>query len=172
MPDRVSVEIIAAKIIQIRGKRVMLDGELAKLYGVTTKYLTRQVRRNIERFPVDFMFQLTKKEYKTILRCQFGALEKGKYSKYLPYAFTEQGIAMLSSVLNSDRAVKVNIQIMRAFIKLKELFLTHKGLAIKLRALEKKYANHDKKIKYIFEAIRQLLLPPPEEKRKIVGFHP
>jgi len=112
----VSVEIIASKIFEIRAKKVMLDSDLAKLYGVQTRHLTRQVRRNIKRFPTDFMIQLTRKEYRQLLRCQIGTLEKGQFSKYLPYAFTEQGVAMLSSVLNSARAIRVNIQIMRAFV--------------------------------------------------------
>jgi len=105
MPDAISMAVIASKILAVRGKRVMLDGDLAKLYGVETKYLNRQVRRNIGRFPSDFMIQLTRKEYQDILRCQIGTLEIGKYSKYLPCVFTEQGVAMLSSVLNSEQAI-------------------------------------------------------------------
>ena len=109
MSKSIAVEVIATRILEIRGKKVMLDRDLAKLYGVETKHLTRQVRRNIKRFPGDFMIQLTRREYQGVLRCQFGTLEKGKYSKYLPYAFTEQGVAMLSSVLNIERAIQVNI---------------------------------------------------------------
>jgi phage regulator Rha-like protein len=169
MSKSIAVEVIATRILEIRGKKVMLDRDLAKLYGVETKHLTRQVRRNIKRFPGDFMIQLTRREYQGVLRCQFGTLEKGKYSKYLPYAFTEQGVAMLSSVLNSERAIQVNILIMRAFTKLREILLTHKELAVKIDALEKKYAEHDETIKGIFEAIRQLLEPPVKEKR-IIGF--
>jgi len=105
-----------------------------------------------------------------ILGCQFGTLEKGKYSKYLPYAFTEQGVAMLSSVLNSERAIQVNILIMRAFTKLREILLTHKKLAAKVEALERKYADHDETIKAIFEAIKKLLEPPPIKEKKIIGF--
>jgi hypothetical protein len=112
MMNEISVAVIASKILTIRGKRVMLDSDLAKLYGVETKHLNRQVRRNIRRFPSDFMIQLTRKEYQEILRCQFGTLGTGKYSKYLPCVFTEQGVAMLSSVLNSERAILVNIQIL------------------------------------------------------------
>ena len=168
MSKPVSVEIIATKIFDIRSKKVMLDHDLAKLYGVETSYLTRQVRRNIERFPEDFMYQLTRQEVRN-LKCHFGTSSWGGIRK-LPYVFTEQGVAMLSSVLNSRRAIQVNIQIMRAFIKLKELLLTHKELAIKLEALEEKYAEHDERIKDIFEAIRQLLTPPPEKQRKIIGF--
>ena len=168
MANIVSVEVVATKIFEIRGKKVMFDHDLAKLYGVETRYLTRQVRRNIERFPDDFMYQLTIQEVMN-LKCQNGTSRWGGIRKP-PYVFTEQGVAMLSSVLNSKRAIKVNIQIMRAFIKLKELLLTHKELAIKLEALEKKYTEHDRKIKDIFEAIRQLLTPPAEPKKK-TGFH-
>ena len=168
MANIVSVEVIATKIFEIRGKKVMFDHDLAKLYGVETRYLTRQVRRNIERFPDDFMYQLTIQDVMN-LKCHFGTSRWGGIRKP-PYVFTEQGVAMLSSVLNSKRAIKVNIQIMRAFIKLKELLLTHKELAIKIEALEKKYSEHDGKIKDIFEAIRQLLTPPAEPKKKI-GFH-
>ena len=168
MANIVSVEVVATKIFEIRGKKVMFDHDLAKLYGVETRYLTRQVRRNIERFPDDFMYQLTIREVMN-LKCQNGTSRWGGIRKP-PYVFTEQGVAMLSSVLNSKRAIKVNIQIMRAFIKLKELLLTHKELAIKLEALEKKHTEHDRKIKDIFEAIRQLLTPPAEPKKKI-GFH-
>ncbi len=168
MSNIVSVEIIATKILEIRGKKVMLDRDLARLYGVATKNLNKAVKRNLERFPEDFMYQLTKEEV-TNLRFQFGTSSWGGI-RYLPCVFTEQGVAMLSSVLNSKRAIKVNIQIMRAFVKLKELLLTHKDLAIKLEALERKYANHDEKIQKIFEAIRQLMIPTEEPKRRI-GFH-
>ncbi len=171
MSKAIAVELIAAKIIEIRGRRVMLDSDLAKLYGVETKHLTRQVRRNIRRFPIDFMIQLTRREYQEVLRRQIGTLEKGKFSKYLPYAFSEQGVAMLSSVLNSERAIQVNILIMRAFTKLREILLTHKELAVKIEALEKKYTEHDKTIKSIFDAIRQLLDPSPVKEKKIIGFH-
>jgi phage regulator Rha-like protein len=169
MSNKISVEIIATKVLEIRGKKVMIDRELAKLYGVETKQLVRQVRRNIERFPEDFMYQLTREEVIN-LRCQFGTSGWGG-RRYLPYVFTQEGVAMLSSVLNSKRAIRVNIQIMRAFVKLKELLLTHKDLAIKLEALERKYVNHDKKIRAIFEAIKQLLEPKPVEQKRRIGFH-
>jgi hypothetical protein len=168
MGNIVSVELISTKILEIRGKKVMLDRELAKLYGVQAKVLNQAVKRNSKRFPEDFMYQLTKEETKN-LKSQIVTSSWGGARK-LPYAFTEQGVAMLSSVLNSERAIQVNILIMRAFTKLKELLLTHKELALKLETLEKKYANHDEKIKVIFEAIKQLLQPPAEEKRRI-GFH-
>jgi hypothetical protein len=147
----------------------MLDKDMSGLYGIGTRNLNKAVKRNPDRFPEDFMFQLTKEEFENLM-FHFGTSSWGGTRK-LPYAFTEQGVAMLSSVLNSKRAIAVNIQIMRAFIKLKEVLLTHKELAVKLEALEKKYANHDKKIKYIFEAIKQLLEPPKVEERKIIGFH-
>ena len=143
---------------------------MAKLYHVQTKHLTRQVRRNIKRFPSDFLIQLTRREYNEILRCQIGALEKGKYSKYLPYAFTEQGVAMLSSVLNSDRAVKVNIQIMRAFVQLRQMLLTNVDLRRKIEDMERKY---DKQFAIVFEAIKKLLEPPPhpEKPKGRIGFY-
>ena len=169
MSKIIAVELIAAKILFIRSKRVMLDKDLAQLYEVETKQLVRQVKRNIDRFPEDFMYQLTKEEVIN-LRCQIGTSSWGGI-RYLPYVFTEQGVAMLSSVLHSKRAIQVNIQIMRAFIKLRELILSRKDLAMKLEALEKKYANHDKKIQDIFEAIRQLLQPLPVDKKRKIGFH-
>lgn len=170
MSKAIAVEVIATRILKIRGKKVMLDRDLAGLYGVETKHLTRQVRRNIGRFPDDFMIQLTRREYQEVLRRQIGTLERGKYSKYLPFAFTEQGVAMLSSVINSERAVQVNILIMRAFVRLREIFLTHKELAVKIEALEKKYSEHDESIQSIFNAIKQLLEPQLAKKRRIIGF--
>ena len=143
----------------------MLDSDLADLYQVEVKQIKRQVRRNIDRFPEDFMFGLSKQEYDS-LRRQFGTLKRGEHSKYLPYAFTEQGVAMLSTVLKSKRAVRVNIEIMRAFVRLRALLATHKDLARKLEALERKY---DSQFKIVFDAIRQLMTPPEPKKRKI-GF--
>ena len=166
MSKSIAVEIMATRIFEIRGKKVMLDRDLAELYDVETKHLTRQVRRNIKRFPPDFMIQLTREDYRELLRRQFGALEMGKYSKYLPCAFTEQGIAMLSSVLNSDRAVQVNIQIMRAFVQIRKMLLTNSDLRRKIEEMEKKY---DKKFVIVFEAIRQLLQPPKQT--RAIGFH-
>ncbi len=168
MSDLFSVEVIATKILEIRGKKVMLDNDLAYLYGVATKVLIQAVKRNISRFPDDFMYQLTKQEVAN-LRSQFVTSSWGG-RRYLPFVFTQEGVAMLSSVLNSKRAIKVNIQIMRAFVKLKELLLTHRELGVRIEALERKYANHDENIKKIFEAIRQLMIPPEEPKRRI-GFH-
>jgi hypothetical protein len=147
----------------------MLDSHLAFLYGVPTKRLNEQVRRNISRFPDDFMFQLTDDEYE-LLRSQNATSKSGSGGRrYLPLAFTEQGVAMLSTVLNSERAIQVNIAIMRAFVKLREMLSTHKDLALKLEELERKFEFHDKQIKSIFEAIRQLMLPPEKPKQPI-GF--
>lgn len=164
----IPVERIEQSILAIRGHKVMLDGDLAQLYGVTTKRLNEQVRRNSERFPADFMIQLSKEEYEN-LRSQFAtsSLKHGG-RRTLPYAFTEQGVAMLSSVLNSQRAIDVNIAIMRTFVKLRELLLSHKDLARKLEAMEKKY---DSQFKIVFDAIRQLTQPPetPVKKGRI-GF--
>ena len=165
MKELMPVEIIERKIYLLRGHKVLLDSDLAELYGVEVKQLKRQVRRNIKRFPEDFMFQLQKEEYE-FLRSHFGTLKRGEHAKYFPYAFTEQGVAMLSSVLNSDRAIEVNIQIMRAFVKLREMLSTHKDLARKLADMEKKY---DSQFKVVFDAIRQLMTPP-ETKKKPIGF--
>ena len=158
---------IENKIYLIRGKRVMLDKDLAELYGVKTKALNQAVKRNIERFPEYFMFQLTKEESE-ISRSQFVTLKHGQNIKYSPYAFTEQGVAMLSSVLNSKKAIHVNIQI--TFTKLREMIVNHKELAEKLKQLESKVEKHDSEIQSIFNAIRQLMMPPEKPKRKI-GFY-
>jgi len=169
MANRILTELILSKILVVRGKRVMMDRDLAGLYGVPTKVLNQAVKRNIERFPEDFMFQLSRQEKEQVVTiCDH--LKVLRFSPQLPYAFTQEGVAMLSSVLNSDRAIKVNIQIMRTFVKLRELLLTHKELALKIEELEKKYSEHDEKIKDIFEAIRQLLMPPKAEEKKIIGF--
>lgn len=159
--------LIESKILLIRGKKAMLDKDLSVLYGVETKMLNRAVKRNIERFPDDFMFQLTKEEYTELLRCQFGTLKRGQHSKYLPYAFTENGVAMLSSVLNSKRAIQVNIQIMRTFTKIREMLATHKELRRKIEEIEKKY---DHQFKVVFDVIKQLMTPPEKSKKRI-GFY-
>ena len=166
----IPVELIEKKIYLIRGLKVMLDSDLAKLYGVSVKVLNQGVKRNISRFPEDFMFQLTKEEYDS-LRSQIVTLKtgRGKHRKYLPYVFTEQGVAMLSSVLHSERAIQVNIAIMRAFVKLRQILSTHKEIAYKLTELERKVEKHDKEIKAIFDAIRQLMRPPEKPQRRI-GF--
>ena len=162
-----AVETIMGNILVIHGHRVLLDSDLASLYQVETKALTRAVRRNARRFPEDFMFQLSAEEAGS-LRSQSGAFKtgRGKHRKYAPYVFTEQGVAMLSSVLNSDRAVQVNIEIMRAFVRLRESVSKHKDLAGKLAELEDRY---DRQFKVVFDAIRGLMMPP-EPKRRGIGF--
>ena len=155
----IPVERIERLILLIRGQKVILDKELAKLYGVTTSNLNKAVKRNIDRFPADFMFQLTSDEYRS-LRFQFGILKRGSHSKYLPYVFTEQGVAMLSSVLHSKRAVQVNIEIVRSFVKLRRLLKSHADLELKLAAIERKY---DSQFRVVFEAIRQLMATPEDE---------
>lgn len=158
----------------IRGQKVLLDRDLALLYGVTTSNLNKAVRRNIHRFPLDFMFELSREESNS-LRFQIGTLKRGQHSKYLPRAFTEQGVAMLSSVLNSPRAIQVNIAIMRVFVRLRETLSLHKELAQKLEELEKKFEGQDENIRTLFDAIRQLTEPPEEglvsTKEKEMGFH-
>jgi len=156
----IAVEVVATKILLVRGRKVMLDRDLASLYGVGTRDLNKAVKRNLQRFPKDFMFQLTKQETENLM-FQFGTSSWGGLRK-LPYVFTEQGVAMLSSVLKSKRAIWVNIAIMRAFVKLREILLTHKELAEKLEELERKYQLHETDIQVIFEAIKKLLEPPPE----------
>jgi hypothetical protein len=161
----IPVERIEQSILLIRNQKVILDADLAALYGVETKYLVRAVKRNIGRFPSDFMFQLNKEEFKS-LRFHFGTSSQWGGRRYPPYAFTEQGVAMLSSVLNSPRAILVNIEIMRAFVRLRQILASHVALARKLDALEKKY---DAQFKAVFDAIRQLMLPPAP-KRRAIGF--
>lgn len=148
----------------------MLDEDLAKLYGVTTKRLNEQVKRNKHRFPKDFMFQLTYQEV-TSLRSQFATLEKGrgKHRKYLPYAFTEHGTIMLATILNSQIAIKASLHVVRAFVKMRELFNQQTTLAHKLSQLEGRVSHHDKNIQAIIEAIRGLMEPPKSKKRQI-GF--
>jgi len=154
----------------MRGHRVMLDRDLAALYGVTTSNLNKAVKRNLARFPDDFMFQITVEEAQS-LRFHSGTLKRGQHYKYLPYAFTEQGVAMLSGILRSKRAVQVNIAIMRAFIKLREILGANLELARKFGELEARVDGHDEQIAEIIEAIRQLMSPPPEDPKKEIGFH-
>ena len=182
-------ENIAQLVLFIRGEKVILDRDLASLYGVTTKALNQGVRRNAARFPADFIFQLTKEEYEASrsqfvtlssrspapsklgaasLRSQFVTLKRGQHLKYLPYVFTEQGVAMLSSVLRSPRAVEVNIAIMRTFVQLRRLMETNRDLAHKIDALEKKY---DEQFAVVFAAIKELIASPAPV-RKQIGFHP
>ncbi len=168
MRDLIPQEVIENKIYPIKGRKVMLDRDLAKLYGVKTFNLNKAVNRNLDRFPENFMFQLSKEEAKDLI-FQFGISSWGGVRK-LPYVFTEQGVAMLSSVLRSKRAIQVNIAIMRTFVKLKAILSTHKELAHKLNELERKIEKHDVEIQSVFEAIRQLMAPPPEKPRRMIGF--
>lgn len=164
----VPVERIERSIFLIRGHKILLDSDLADLYDVETKYLIQAVKRNIERFPPDFMFQLTHDEFDA-MRSQI-VTSKGKGGRrYLPYAFTEQGVAMLSSVLRSKRAIQVNIAIMRVFVRLRELMLSHRELAHRLAELEHHVKYHDKQIQSIFDAIHRLVSIPIKPKKKI-GF--
>lgn len=170
MKSLIPADILERKIVFIRGHKVMLDRDLSVLYGVETRDLNKAVSRNLERFPDDFMFRLNKKEFENLM-FQFGTSSWGGTRK-LPCAFTEHGILMLSSVLKSRRAVQVNIQIMRAFVKLRELLNTHKDLARKLDELEKKY---DAQFKSVFDAIKMLMTPPPDTAtgpKTIPGFKP
>jgi hypothetical protein len=163
------MERIERAIVVVRGHKVMLDSDLAALFEVETKALNRAVKRNLDRFPEDFMFQLTQEEHES-LRCHFGTLNtgRGQHRKYLPYAFTEQGVAMLSSVLSSPRAAQVNVEIMRTFVRLRRILSTHEDLARKLDALERKY---DAQFRSVFDAIRKLMAPPAPPKRRPIGFH-
>ncbi len=165
----ISTEVIENKIYLIRGQKVMLDFNIAELYSIPTKRLKEQVRRNRKRFPEDFMFELTADEFSQ-LRSQIATSKTRRGgTRYKPFAFTEQGVAMLSSVLNSEQAIQVNIAIMRTFVKLRNLLTTHEDLKKKLNALERKYEKHDQQIKLVFDAIRELMEPPEKPKREI-GF--
>ena len=167
MPNLISVGVITAKIFEVKGKKVMLDSDLAGLYGVSTKVLLQAVKRNINRFPQDFMYQLAPEDVRNLRSQSVTSRWGGR--RYLPYVFTQEGVAMLSSVLNSERAVKVNIAIMRAFVKLRSILSGNKEFAYKLKELEKRIEEHDIDIKDIFEAIRQLM-GVPDANRKITGF--
>ena len=165
-------EVIMSKIYLIRGQKVMLDKNLAELYGVETKQLKRAVRRHFDRFPSDFMFELTQDEL-TVLRSQFGTSSWGGI-RYTPMVFTEQGVAMLSSVLNSERAILVNIQIIRIFTSMREMLLAHKDIIQKLKLIEQTVSDHDDKIRLIFEYLKQLEQTKEEKldfkNRRPVGF--
>lgn len=166
MKSLIPVEFIEKKILLIRGQKVMLDADLSDLYGVETKRLNEQVRRNIKRFPEDFMFQLSAQEkMEVVANCDH--LSKLKFSPNLPYAFTEHGAIMVASVLNTPLTVDVSVQVVRAFVKLREMISTHKDLAKKLEDLEKKY---DSQFKLVFDAIRQLMAPPEPKKKRAIGF--
>lgn len=161
-------EVVMNKIIMIRNQKVMIDSDLAELYGVTTKQLNQQVKRNSKRFPDDFMFQLSEEEKNEVVtNCDH--LKKLKFSPNLPFAFTEHGAVMLASVLNSERAIESNIQIIRVFTKMRELLLTHKDILLQLEKMEKKLTGHDEDIALIFEYLKKLLNPPQTPRNK-VGF--
>ena len=162
-------EVVISKIYLIRNHKVMLDIDLAELYQVETGRLNEQVKRNMDRFPKDFMFQLTKEEWESLCS-QIAISKKGRGGRrYAPFAFTEYGVLMLSSVLNSDRAIQVNIQIMRIYTKLKEMLMDHKDILLKLEKLEKKVTKHDDNFKVVFTYLKELLNPNTEPLRKI-GF--
>lgn len=165
-----TVAQIESKMFMIRGQKVMLSHHLAELYEVEPRILNQAVKRNLERFPEDFMFQLSEEE-DALLRSQTVTLKtgRGQHAKYLPYAFTEQGVAMLSSVLRSERAIQVNIEIVRAFVRLRQMLSSNAELERKLTALEKKY---DVRFKAVFEAIHELMSPPENKKKRPIGFAP
>lgn len=163
-------ELVMNKIYFIRGHKVMIDSDLAELYSVDNKLMKRQVRRNIDRFPSDFMFELTKKEYDS-LRSQIGTLKRGGHSKYLPYVFTEHGVLMLSSVLNSKKAIQVNIQIMRIFTRIRLMLTENTDLRLAMEKLEKKTDNNTKNIELVFQYFEELSNNKEKVKpRKKVGF--
>ena len=161
-------EVVINKIFIVREKKVMIDTDLAELYGVPTKRLNEQVKRNMKRFPEDFMFQLSQEEKQSLIE-NVQHLNRLKYSPNLPFVFTEHGVVMLASVLNSERAIEVNVQIVRIFTRLRELVLTHKDILLKLEQIERKAVKQDDDIKLIFEYLRELLNPPSQPMRKI-GF--
>jgi hypothetical protein len=165
----IPVERIERSILLIRGQKVMLDTDLAELYGVTTKRLNEQVKRNLARFPEDFMFQLTESEAE-FLRSQIATSKKGRGGRrYAPYVFTEHGAIMMASVLNTPRAIEASVFVVRAFVRLREMLATHRELAHKLTELERKLAGHDTAIRSLVDTIRQLMTPQ-ESKRRPIGF--
>ena len=163
-------EVIEQRIFLIRGQKVMVDRDLAELYGVQTKHLNRQVRRNRERFPQEFMFQLNRKEKKELVT-NWHRFRSMKHASSLPFAFTENGVAMLATVLNSERAIKISIYIIKAFVKLRQWARTHKELAHQIDELEHRVEGHDKEIQAIFTTIHRLMVESKKPKRRI-GFHP
>lgn len=165
----ITIEGLAQRILLIRDQKVMLDADLAELYGVPTKRFNEQVKRNIDRFPADFMFQLTDEEHE-VLRSQFATSNTGRGGRrYAPYAFTEHGAIMAATILNSPKAIEMSVFIVRAFVQLREMLSSHKELAAKLEALEQKVGSHDQAIAGLIDAIRQLMAPPATMKRPI-GF--
>jgi len=166
----ISTANIASKILLIRGQKVMLDADLAELYGVETGALNRAIKRNSERFPEDFMLQLTAKEFAD-LKCQIGISSRGG-RRYLPYVFTEHGTIMAASVINSPRAIEISVHVVRAFVRLRELVSTHKELSHKLDELERKVSSHDQAIAGLINSIRQLMSPTEPKKKRAIGFAP
>jgi phage regulator Rha-like protein len=167
----VADEVIMNKIYVIRGQKVMIDRDLAELYEVETKRLKEAVRRNASRFPKDFMFEMNKKEFENWRTQNATSKEDKQGLRYAPFCFTEQGVTMLSCILNSDRAIEVNIQIIRIFTKMKEMLLTHKDILLQLHKIEKKLTAHDEDIQLIFQYLKKLL-NPPQEPRQRIGFKP
>jgi len=167
----ISRESVEQRIFLIRGQKIILDADLAQLYSVTTKRLNEQVKRNRNRFPDDFMFRLSSEEGKSILalRSQIATLKRGHHLKYAPYAFTEHGALMVANVLNSPVAVRASIQVVRAFVRLRDIMATHKDLVRKLEQMEQKY---DRKFKVVFDAIRELMVPPIPSSKRRIGFNP
>ena len=166
----ITEKVIESKIYFIRGQKVMIDSDLAEMYGVETRRLKEQVKRNRDRFPEDFMFELTAKEAEDFSRSQFAILKRGYNIKYLPYVFTEHGVLMLSSILRSKQATDVNIRIMRVYSKMKELLMLNKDILLKLEKLERSSDKHDKDIQIIFSYIKKLIEQPVKEKTTRIGF--
>ena len=169
MNEMMPLEKIESRIYMIRGKKVMLDCDLAEMYGVDTRNLKRQVRRNPDRFPSDFMFILNEKEIGDLV-CHFGTPMRSRFGGAQPFAFTEHGILMLSSVLNSKRAIEINIKIMRVFNKIREFALSHRSLADRIEQLENKHLKHELDISTIFKVLKKLMEPKPEKPVKRIGF--
>jgi ORF6N domain len=169
-PIAVVEEGIISKIYLIRGQKVMIDRDLAELYGVDTKVLKQAVRRNINRFPSDFLFEMDTNELANWRSQIVTSKEDGKGLRYAPFCFTEQGVAMLSSVLNSERAIKVNIQIMRIYARMREMLMTNKDILLKLEQLERQVVQNSDDIQRIFMVLKQLLIPPEQANRRRIGF--
>jgi hypothetical protein len=171
-PAPYTADSLETLIFLVRGKRVILDADLARIYGVTTKRLNEQVRRNADRFPSDFMIQLTPSETKEVqaLRSQFATLKRGRHIKYLPRVFTEHGAIMAANVLNSPEAIQMSVFVVRAFIKMREALISRSELERRLLRIENVLLAHDESIRELYDEIRPLLLPPPEPPRKKIGF--
>lgn len=170
----IPLEVIERRIFVLRGHRVMLDRDLAELYGVEIKRLNEQVKRNRDRFPEDFMFQLTLEEGKAVIlsRSQIATLKRGENVKYRPYVFTEHGAVMLANVLRSPVAVRASIQVVRAFVSLRRMLATHEDLARKMEALEQKVGRHDADLQGVLRILKRLVEPPPEPPKRPIGFLP